>query len=77
MPKLVIVSDKVLEIGKVYRGLILAINRPEPDQCFLVVADSTAEGWVDCLATFGKDSEWSEILTHIGGPWYYYEIKTD
>ena len=81
MIKLVIVSkNPALEIGKIYRGLEKGPwHEPEPNQCFRVIARSTAEAWVECLVSFHgeKERSWLEMLVNINGPWFYYEIQTD
>jgi len=80
MGKLVIVTKKVLEVNKIYRGLECGPwHEPEPYQCFLVIEESTEEEWIDCLVSFHgeKERSWLEMLTAINGPWNYYEIVTD
>ena len=81
MIKMVIVSkNPALVIGKMYLGLASGPwNEPEPKQCFLVVARSDEQGWIDCLVSYKgeKERSWLEMLTYINGPWYYYEIQTD
>jgi len=78
--KLVIVTKSILEIGKKYQGLTTGPwHEPRPEQPYQVVANATEEDWVDCLTSFQGEStkEWHEIVASIGGPWNYYEIKTD
>lgn len=80
MVKLVIVSKRKLEMGKIYRGLERGPwHEPEPNQCFRVVAPSTEQGWINCLVAFHgeKERKWLEMLAAINGPWLYYEIQTD
>ena len=80
MLKLVIVTKKELEIGKVYKGLQRGPwYRPEPNQCFRVIARDTEQGWINCLVSFHDEKErgWLEMIASIDGPWRYYEIQTD
>ena len=80
MAKLVIVTKRELEIGKIYKGLATGPwHEPEPDQCVKVIAQSDEQGWIDCLVEFRgeREREWLEVLVQINGPWLYYEILTD
>ena len=71
--KLILVRDGIIKKN------IIPIAKSEPNQCFLVVAKSTEQAWIDCLVSFHgeKERSWLEMLVAINGPWYYYEIYTD
>lgn len=76
MPKLVIQATKPLEIGARYQGHLRdpwAILRPE--QAYRVIAESTAEEWIDCLVSFGEERAHAEMLSVLDP--YFYEIQTD
>ena len=75
MPKLVMTSSRLLEVGGVYRNLWdpWAVHRPK--QVYRVTTLSTREEYIECIVSFGESRDWAEMISGIDP--YFYEIETD
>jgi hypothetical protein len=75
MGRLVLQSRELLLVGKIYKGIWDPWCRFLPEQAVKVIAESTAEEWIECLVAFGEEREWAELYAALDP--YFYVIQTD